>query len=330
MIVISKTPLRISFFGGGTDYPDYYNVHGGAVLGTTINQYIHISIKKRTFYDAPYRFVYSQIEECYDVDEIQHPSIRETLRYLDNRDPLEIHIFNDLPAKTGLGSSSAFTVGLLNALYAYQGKTVSSLTLAKRACHIEQQLIQEHVGSQDQCHAAFGGINMFTFAPGKLAARPLLLSDEKRLFLQEHMLLFFTGQMRFASDVAKTQITRIQERKLDGHLEEMKSFVPRAKEILETQEGAELLHAFAKLLDQSWQIKRGLTDQIANAYIDQLYEKAVDAGAYGGKLCGAGGGGMLLFVAPKERQQAVRESLHPLKEIEITFAERGSRIIHES
>lgn len=331
MIVISKTPLRISFFGGGTDYPDYYDIYGGAVLGTTIAQYIHISIKKRTvFYEAPYRLVYSKIEECEGINDIIHPSIRETLREFTIKDPLEIHVFSDLPAKTGLGSSSAFTVGLVNALHALRGEKVSKLSLAKWACRIEQQLIKEHVGSQDQCHAAFGGFNIFEFSRDGIKILPVVLSAEKRCFLQQHMLLFFTGQMRFASDVAKLQIEKIKTRVLDEHLEEMKHLVYEGKHILEQEEGDSLLRSFSKLLHRNWQLKRGLTEQIANSYIDRIYDDAMSAGAYGGKLCGAGGGGMILFVAPKKRHQAIRQALHFLKEIDFAFTDHGSHIIYES
>lgn len=324
-MIITKTPLRISFFGGGSDYPTYYHQFPGAVLGTTIEYYIHISVKKRTlFFDRPIRVVYSKIEERDCVKEIEHPSVKATLEQLGISEPIEIHVFSDLPAKTGLGSSSAFTVGLIQALYQFQKKAISPLALAEKAIDIEQRIIQENVGSQDQYHAAVGGFKLYTFSKEKIEMIPINVSEEKKQILESSLLLFFTNQMRFASEIAKTQIAR-----MDSNYHYLKKMVEQvfvAKELLESENNS-FLEKFGNLLHQGWQMKRELSQEISSSFIDSCYAKALQAGALGGKICGAGGGGMLLIMAYHKDHDRIRKALSDLKEIELKFSNYGSRVL---
>lgn len=326
-MIVTKTPLRISFFGGGSDYPAYYHQYPGAVLGTTIEYYIHISVKKRTlFFDRPIRIVYSKIEEKDFASEVEHPSVKATLEQLQINEPIEIHVFSDLPAKTGLGSSSAFTVGLIQALYKFQERAIEPLTLAKRAMDIEQKVIQENVGSQDQCHAAVGGMRLYSFSKENIEILPLQVKEEKKKELESSLLLFFTNQMRFASEIAKKQIMGMEKGSNHNFLKKMVDQVFEAKELLESDR-ADFLEKFGQLLHEGWQMKRELSDQVSNSFIDQIYEKALQAGALGGKICGAGGGGMLLLMAHKKDHPRIRQTLAPLQEIALKFSDRGCRIL---
>lgn len=330
MLIISRTPVRISFFGGGTDYPAFYLEHGGAVLGTTINQFTHISIKtlKSAFFEHSIRVAYSKTELVKGVEEIQHPSVRESLKFHRISGNLDIHIFSDLPARTGLGSSSSFTVGFLNALYALEGKKVSKQRLAEEACHVEQNLIQEAVGSQDQFHAAFGGFNIIEFFGTHIHVRPFVLSLEKKSALEKHLLVFYTGLTRHASEVVKEQIEKTKKKANDPMLLRMREMVFEAEEIISTFSGDEMVKEFGKLLHQSWELKKSLSGQITNSLIDDAYQAAIRAGAYGGKLCGAGSGGFLVFFAPQEALGKVREALIPLQEVDFRFENEGSSIIY--
>lgn len=330
MLIISRTPVRISFFGGGTDYLDYYLHHGGAVLGTTLDQYIHISIKtlKSAFFEHNIRIAYSKTELVRKLSEIEHPSIRESLKHRGISGNLDIHIFSDLPARSGLGSSSSFTVGFLNALNALEGKTVPKQLLAEEACYVEQNLIKENVGSQDQFHAAFGGFNIIEFNEGGIRVTPLIITREKKQLLQSHLLVFYTGLTRFASEVVKEQIEKTKERTHDGFLRRMKEMVYEAQEIIANCSTGDLAKEIGCLLNEGWSLKKRLSSKISTAFIDGAYAAAMKAGAYGGKLCGAGSGGFLAFLAPKERQRAVREALHGLKEVDFRFEDHGSSIIY--
>lgn len=329
MIVISRTPIRISFFGGGTDYRDYFSLHKGAVLGTTIDKYTYVSINTiSSFFDHKIRIGYSKTELVKSPCDIQHPSIRECLIFQKIDDYLDIHIFADLPAKTGLGSSSSFTVGFLNALYALKGTKVDTQRLAEEACFVEQQLIKENVGSQDQFHAAFGGLNLIEFQEKAITVRPITITKEKLKTLEEHLLLFYTGITRHASEIVKEQIKKTKKRENDENLSQMLSMVYEAEKILYHYEGNELIQKFAELLDQSWELKKQLSDKIANTKINTYYEKAMQAGAYGGKLCGAGEGGFLAFFAPKDKHGAIRKTLSDLLEVDVHFESEGSQIIY--
>lgn len=330
MLVISKTPLRISFFGGGTDYRNYYLRKRGAVLGTTINQYTHVSVMplKSAFFNHRYRISYSRTELTKDIHEIEHPSIRECLKHHKINRDLEINIFSDLPAKTGLGSSSSFTVGFLNALYALQGKTVSKQRLAEEACFVEQELIRENVGSQDQFHAAFGGLNIIEFDAHKIKIRPVIITKDKKALFESHLLIFYTGLTRHASEIVKEQIEKTEEKSNDEFLERMLEAVYLAEEIIASYEGIEMVKKLGELLDESWHLKKNLSSKITNPLIDKAYEDAKRAGAYGGKLCGAGSGGFLAILAPKECHHKIRVALQQFAEVNFQFENEGSTIIY--
>lgn len=330
MLIISRTPVRISFFGGGTDYPAFYQEHAGAVLGTTIDKYTYISVKshKSSFFDHRIRIAYSKTELVSLIEEIQHPSIRESLRHQKMEGNLDIHIFSDLPARTGLGSSSSFTVGFLNALYALRGQKVSKQRLAEEACHVEQNLIRENVGSQDQFHAAFGGFNLIEFKNGQAQVRPLVMTREKKDLLETHLLVFFTGMTRHASEVVKEQIEKTVKRQNDTFLQEMLALVYKAEELMVSAPLEKMPRAFGELLHESWELKKQLSSHISNPLIDEAYSKAKRSGAFGGKLCGAGSGGFLAFIVPPECQHAVREALNGMQEVSFHFENEGSSIIY--
>ncbi len=322
-MIISRTPFRVSFFGGGTDYDGWFKDHKGAVLATTIDKYCYITCRYLPpFFDHKSRIIYSKMEHVHGIDDIDHPSVREVLRFLDIKDGIEIHHDGDLPARTGLGSSSSFTVGLLNSLYALKGKMVTKEQLAKEAIHIEQDMIKENVGCQDQTLAAYGGFNHIEFGgPNHLLVRQVTLTSEKSAALQDHLMLFFTGFARTASQIAEHQIKNIPGKKPElGRMYEM---VNEAVDILN---GKDLL-AFGKLLDESWKLKRTLSDKISTSHIDDIYDASLRAGAIGGKLLGAGGGGfVLLFVEPHKKPK-VRAALKDLLEVPIKFESLGSQII---
>lgn len=329
MMIISRTPVRISFLGGGTDYPDFYQRHPGAVLGTTIDQYVHVSVKKKmtAFFDHNISIGYSRTERVKSIDEIQHPSIRECLKYKNMADNLDIHIFNDLPDKTGLGSSSAFTVAFLHALYAMEGKKISKHKLAEEACHIEQERIGERVGSQDQFHAAHGGFNVIEFQEGHIRIRPVVVSRERLQSLQDHLMVFYTGLTRFASEILQEQIEKTKGLSNDEVLHRMRAMVFEAEDVLSHATEQELAPEFGRLLDEGWHLKKQLSSKISNPQIDAIYETAKTAGAFGGKLCGAGSGGFLALIVPPEKQQAVRSALN-LLQVPLRFEKEGSTIIY--
>ncbi len=327
--IISQTPLRISLFGGGTDYPSYYKRKKGATLGLTINKHTYVSLNTISpFFDYKLRVSYSKIELVKNVEEILHPSVRCCLQYRKIDLPLDIHISSDLPARTGLGSSSSFTVGFLNALSALKGKLISKKALAEQACYVEQTLIGENVGSQDQFHAAFGGINVFEFSEYEIKARSVVISTENKKSLQDHLLIFYTGLTRYATEVLKEQIKKTKEFKNDIYLERLCELTFEAEEILSTASNLELPQLLGKLLHEGWTLKKKLSDQISNPFIDRSYEKAIACGAYGGKLCGAGGGGFLIFLAPHESRKRIREELKELAEVPVFLESSGSNIIY--
>lgn len=322
-MIISRTPFRISFFGGGTDYPVWYRENGGAVLGTTINKYCYISCRYLPpFFEHKHRIVYSQTELVQDVREIRHPSVRETLSYLGFNEGLEVHHDGDLPARSGLGSSSSFTVGLLHALQVLKGKIPEKMQLAHEAIYVEQELIKENVGSQDQTFAAFGGFNRIDFSRDDIRVHPLVLPPERMGLLQDHLMLFFTGFSRTASQVAAEQIAQTPNK--GRELTQMHQMVDEAMRILDQDSD---LDDFGRLLHESWQLKRSLTSKISTPYIDYVYETAMSAGATGGKILGAGGAGFILFFAAPELQPRVSEALHGLLHVPFRFENRGSQII---
>lgn len=324
-MIITRTPFRISFFGGGTDYPTWFQRHGGAVLATTIDKYCHISCRYLPpFFDHKYRIVYSRIENVQNFAEIQHPAVKAVLGTYECTDGLEIHHDGDLPARAGLGSSSSFTVGLINAIQALRGKYISKEELASQAIHVEQKVIKENVGSQDQISAAFGGLNRIEFRPdGSFDVAPIILPGERLAVLQSHLMLCFTGLSRIASEVAQSQIDNMDKR--EKELKFMRGLVDQAISVLQSRTAS--LEEFGKLLHENWLYKRQLSDKVSNPEIDELYDSARKLGAIGGKLLGAGGGGFfLLFVRP-EHQKEIREKFSRLVHVPFRFENMGSRVV---
>jgi len=322
-MIISRTPYRLSFFGGGTDYPDWYRKHGGQVLSTTIDKYLYISCRYLPpFFEHRLRLVYSQIEACQHSSELDHPSAREVLKFLGIDNGLEIHYDGDLPGRSGLGSSSSFTVGLLNALYSFQGKMVSQDRLAKESIHIEQNIIGETVGSQDQTNVAHGGLNKIQFKQNDdIIVNPVTIIEKRVHKLDKNLMLFYTGIMRTAENVANSYVADIQAK--EKQLTRMHAMVDDAIEILTNGD----LDDFGSLLDEAWQKKRSLSKLVSNAQVDKIYTSAVSAGALGGKLSGAGGGGFLLLYVPINRQSNVKKRLSKLLHVPFSFESNGSQII---
>jgi D-glycero-alpha-D-manno-heptose-7-phosphate kinase len=323
-MIISRTPFRVSLFGGGTDYPAWYRQHGGAVLATAIDKYCYLTCRYLPpFFEHRFRVVYSKIESCQTPDEIQHPAVREVLRFVGMERGMEIHHDGDLPARSGMGSSSAFTVGLLHAVYALQGKMPGKHQLAMESIEIEQERLRETVGAQDQVTAAYGGFNHVQFLPdGEINVRPVTLSRARIEELNHHLMLFYTGIKRTASDVAGSYVRDIGRK--EGVLRRMGAMVGESLTVLA---GDEPLTAIGELLHEAWQAKRSLGDRVSNPGVEEIYEAARETGAVGGKLTGAGGGGFMLLFVPPEKQGAVRERLNRLLHVPFAFEPSGSQII---
>jgi len=324
-MIITRTPFRISFFGGGTDYPVYYKDNSGAVLSTTINKYCYISCRYLPpYFDNKYLIRYALREEVNRLSEIKHPSVRECLRFLNIGDGIEMVHTGDIPARSGIGSSSAFTVGFLNALYALSGKMTTKRQLAREAIHIEQSLLKENVGSQDQVAVAFGGMNKVEFGADRdFYVTPITIKQGKLDILQNSLMLFYTGLVRNASDIAGEQINTTPSK--EKELAVMMEMVDEAVNILNADSGD--IDDFGRLLHESWKIKRELTQLITNGKIDQIYQTALNAGALGGKLLGAGGGGFFLFFVPPEMQKKMKEELRGLLHVPFRFEDLGSQVI---
>lgn len=327
-MIITRTPLRVSFFGGGTDYPTWVKEHGGAVLSTSIDKYSYIHVLKLPpFFSYKTKVVWSRIEEVNKIDEIIHPSVRETLRFLNYNEGISVHYNGDVPARSGMGSSSSFTVGFLHALYGLKGETPEKKRLAEEAIHIEQNCIKENVGYQDQVASAIGGFNKIEFnKDGTFVVTPINLSKVRSESLNKHMMLFFTGFSRTASEVAIEQIKNIGNKTKELH--KMRDMVDTAIEILKGD--GDWLGDFGRLLDESWKLKRGLSSKVTTDTIDIFYKKALDAGALGGKLLGAGGGGFLLIFARPENQEKIKATLSGLQYVPFTFEDKGSQILYKA
>jgi D-glycero-alpha-D-manno-heptose-7-phosphate kinase len=324
-MIITRTPFRISFFGGGTDYPVWFKEHGGAVISTTIDKYCWITCRNLPpFFDHRYRIIYSQMEQVKEIEEIRHISVRECLKFMKIKYGVEIHHDGDLPARTGIGSSSSFTVGLLRALHALKGKLINKHDLCMQAVHVEQELNKENVGSQDQAAAAFGGFNRFDFQQsGGIQVTPITISREKLRYFQDHLVLFFTGFSRTASEIAKHQIENTKNK--TAELRTMYQMVDQSIEIL-NRKGSDYTD-FGRLLHESWQLKRGLSHKVSTSEIDQIYEEGRKAGALGGKLLGAGGGGFLLFFIEPEKRRKLLETFDRLLYVPFSFESNGSETI---
>jgi D-glycero-alpha-D-manno-heptose-7-phosphate kinase len=326
-MIISKTPVRISFFGGGTDYPEYFDEYGGCVLSTTIDKYVYITINKiGGLLDEKYRIAYKKVELCNSIDEIQHPSVRETLRQLNINEGLDINIFSDLPARTGLGSSSSFTVGLLNGLYAYLGKEKSQIEYAKEAIFIEKNVLQENVGVQDQLAAALGGLNYMKLSRSGYEIQPVVMNINRKALLESNLLLYYTGISRFATEVLKEQVEKTKEKKVMVELKDIYNMVQEGMNIL--TDDSVSLGEFGKLLNSTWLAKKKLSSAISNNHLDEMYDLAIRNGAAGGKLLGAGGGGFFLFYVDGEKQD-FRKKMSKFVEIPFHFENEGSRVIYK-
>ncbi|MDR2124698.1 MAG: kinase [Desulfovibrio sp.] len=324
-MIITRTPYRVSFFGGGTDFPSYYEEHGGSVLSCTINRYSYLHCRiLPPFFDHKYRIRYFRTERVGSIDEIAHPSVRECLRFLNYPYPLEVLHSGDIPAMSGIGSSSSFTVGFLLALHGLMGRMATKRELALQAIEVEQNRIGEHVGSQDQFAAAFGGFNRIDFGPGRqIRITPLIISPQKLARLQNNLLFCFSGISRHSSEIQTVHIRNIPDRKAE--LADMKALVDEAQSIL-NQPGADM-DAFGRLLDTAWKIKRRFSDKVTNDLLDDTYASAMRAGALGGKVCGAGGGGFMMFYVPGHRRKAVREALQKSLLVPIRFEYLGAHVI---
>jgi D-glycero-alpha-D-manno-heptose-7-phosphate kinase len=328
-VIISRTPVRISFFGGGTDYRDHYEENGGAVIGTTIDKYVYVTINRLSnFFDYKIRIGYSKSELVNSVNDIVHPSVRECLKHKAVDGNLDIHIVADLPARTGLGSSSAFTVGFLHALYTLEGKIGSKKQLANDALYVEQDLIKENVGSQDQIHASYGGFNVIEFSSGKFRVRPVIISKEKHQALEDSIMVFFTGQTRFATEILSEQIERTRAKDNEVFLKEMHSMVYDAINIISSEDENIFIKSLGNLMNEGWRLKKLLSTNVSNLQIDDAYERAIKAGALGGKIAGAGGGGFLMLLVDPSRKDNIRKALSNLLEVNFKFEDTGSSIIY--
>lgn len=323
-MIICRTPFRISFFGGGTDYPAWYRAHGGAVLATTIDKYCYLTCRYLPpFFEHRLRIVYRKIETPSSAAEIEHPVVREALRYLAIDRGIELHHDGDLPARSGMGTSSSFTVGLLHALHALRGEMPTKAQLVHESTHLEQTVLKETVGSQDQVMAAYGGLRHVRFQQdGEIAVDPLILPRSRIAELKAHLMLFYTGIARTSADVASSYAVNLDARR--RQLRIMKELVEEAIDILVSSMD---IGAFGELLHEAWQAKRSLSNKVSNSEIDEVYQRARDAGALGGKLTGAGGGGFLLLFVPPEDQPAVRAALGDRLHVPFQFETGGSQII---
>jgi len=327
-MIITRTPYRISFFGGGTDYPVWWKENGGAVLATTIDKHCYITCTPRLpFFDYKHLVSWSINESVNEISEIVHPSVRESLKYLGVNHGIDVRTVGELPARAGLGASSAFTVGLLHAVHRLQGTVPTPMQLLTESTHVEQDLIGENVGSQDQATAAFGGLNKINFnRDSTIGIEPVDMVPDRHAMLQNNLMLVFTGIMRSASEIAGTQIDATATGSLSDRLTTMGQMVDEGVKILSSESD---LDEFGRLLHEGWQLKRSLTSVITNDEIDDLYKGARECGALGGKITGAGGGGFMLLYAPPDAQARIRARFPQLIHVDVSFESRGSHIVYE-
>lgn len=322
-MIITQTPFRISFFGGGTDYPAFYAEHGGSVISTTFDKYCYVTVRHLPrFFDYSNQITYAKIERTNTVDEIEHPAVREAMKYLDMHE-LRIVYEADLPARSGIGSSSSFAVGMLSAFHALKGQYIDKMALAKEAIHLERMLCKESGGIQDQIAASYGGFNRIYFSTDGFIVKPVIMSQSRKTQLNENLMLFFTGFSRTSSVIAKKQEEATPEK--INELKEMLRLVDDAEKVLISKCD---INEFGRLLDYTWKIKRGITSDISNNSIDTIYERAIKAGALGGKLLGAGGGGFILLYVESDKQEYVKNKLNDLLFVPFEFEDYGSRILY--
>ncbi len=323
-MVITKTPFRMSFFGGGTDMEEYFRENGGAVLSSTFDKYCYVNVRHLPrFFDYSTELSYAKTERVTSVEDIEHPAIRNAMKMLDMHE-IRLTYEADLPARSGLGTSSSFAVGMLNAFYALKGKYADKKKLANEAIYLERVLCKEAGGWQDQIAASFGGMNRINFNADGYEVLPVIISPERKQKLNESLMMFFTGFTRFSSEIQK--VNARDGRDKTAQLKEMYTLVDEAEKVL-TDKGADL-DDFGRLLDHTWKLKRQTGAAVSTDSIDGLYKKGTDAGALGGKLLGAGGGGFLVFYVPAEKQDTVRSAMEGFLEIPFQFENGGSRVIH--
>lgn len=323
-MIITETPFRMSFFGGGTDMEDFFREYGGAVLSTTFDKYCYVNVRHLPrFFDYSTELSYSKTERVTDVEQIQHPAIRNAMKMLDMHE-LRLTYEADLPARSGLGTSSSFAVGMLNAFYALKGKYADKKKLADEAIYLERVLCQEAGGWQDQIAAAYGGLNRINFNADGYEVCPVIISPERKKRLNNNLLMFFTGFTRFSSDVQKQNAIGKVDKVMQ--LKEMLSLVDDAERLLADRDSD--LDEFGRLLDHTWKLKRQTGSAVSTSNIDNLYEKGMKAGALGGKLLGAGGGGFLVFYVQPEKQESVKLAMEDLMYIPFEFEDSGTRVIH--
>lgn len=322
-MIITKTPFRMSFFGGGTDMPEFFREHGGAVISTSFDKYCYVNVRHLPpFFDYHTELSYSRTERVVRVEDIEHPAIREAMKMLDMHD-IRLTYEADLPARTGLGTSSSFAVGMLNAFYALKGKYADKRRLSDEAIYLERVLCNEAGGWQDQIAAAYGGFNRINFHGESYDVQPIIISPERKKQLNDNLMMFFTGFTRFSSEIQQSSKSMADK---TAQLLDMLAIVDEAEKVLEDKHGD--LDEFGRLLDQSWRLKKQTGNKVSTGGIDELYEKAMAAGALGGKLLGAGGGGFLLFYVPQDRQEAVMEAMSSLMYVPFEFENGGTRVIH--
>lgn len=324
-MIITRTPFRMSFFGGGTDFESYFKEHGGAVLSTTFDKYCYVSVRHLPrFFDYWNEIIYSKIERVQHTDEIMHPAVRNAMKMKDMHE-LRLSYDADLPARSGLGTSSSFAVGMLNAFSALKGKKLSKRQLADEAIYLERVLCNESGGIQDQIAAAFGGLNLISFGADGYEVRPVDISKERKDELNDRLMLFFTGFSRFSSDIQQGTVKALKDKYAE--LKEMTELTFEAERLLRNEDAD--LNEFGRMLDHTWKLKRGISNGISTGSIDDMYAAGMKAGALGGKLLGAGGGGFLLFYAEPDRQEAVREAMKELLYIPFRFEQEGTAIVHD-
>jgi D-glycero-alpha-D-manno-heptose-7-phosphate kinase len=326
MISTTKTPLRVSLFGGGTDYPAYFQRSPGAVIGFAIDKYIYISaLKIGGYVDYRYRVSYSKLEQCDTIETIEHPVVRTLLKHYDWNEPTDFSIMADMPASAGLGSSSAFTVGFVNLMSNLLAIPRNRMELAREAIFTEQELLKENVGVQDQLHATFGGINRFDFSGDNYRITPINISGATLKTLTDCMVLVFTGIKRRATQIVAQQVENTTNRKIDGQLGNLLTLVDQAQEVLESRDATNLPRRIAEMLHESWVIKKKLAANVTMNEIDELYEFCLASGALGGKLCGAGGGGFLLMVVPPEKRARFEEAVGPRRCVSFQIDPHGTQ-----
>ena len=323
-MIITKTPFRMSFFGGGTDMPEFFNEHGGAVISTTFDKYCYVNVRHLPPFMPYYsELVHSRFERVNDIEDVEHPLIRECMRLHDIHE-IRLTYEGDLPARTGLGTSSTFAVGMLNAFCALKGKMMSKRQLAEEAIHVEREILKEHGGWQDQIAAAYGGLNRIDFAENQFKVTPMIIHPDRKKLLNDSLMLFYTGVSRFSSEVQKDTMSNQQDKLTQ--LKEMLSLVDDAQKILVDKQSD--MRDLGRLLDHTWKLKRGTGNKVSNNSIDELYVRGIKAGALGGKLLGAGGGGFLLFYVEPDKQISVMKELDELMHVPFKFENEGTSVVH--